>query len=66
MTYVDKYSGHHWDGGPSMEVIKARHLAVMRRKCCCGKEKDPSEVKGTGSRTWISCERCLGTIKNLS
>ncbi len=66
MTYTDKYSGAHWDGGPSMEVIKARHMAVRLGKCHCGSKKDPTEVKSVGSRTWISCHRCFGQIKQLS
>lgn len=45
---------------------KARHKAVLRRKCCCGRQKRPTEVMRTGSRSWISCHRCLGQIKQLS
>ncbi len=66
MTYVDKYSGSHPDGGPSMEVVAARHVAVMCSKCRCGSKKDPTEVRSVGSRSWISCFRCLGQIKQLS
>lgn len=64
-AYQDKYS-NETPIGPSMAVVKARHRAVMNRKCSCGKLKDPTEVKRIGSRSWISCNRCLGQIKQLS
>ncbi len=64
--FVDKYSGTHWDGGVSLEVCKARHRAAVTHKCSCGKLRDPSDVKRIGSRSWISCERCFGQIKQLS
>jgi len=43
--HTDKYSGQHPDGGPTMEVVKARHQAVLRHKCCCGPRKDPTEIR---------------------
>lgn len=64
--YIDKYSGQHPDGGPTMEVVKARHRAVLRKRCVCGKLRDPSEVRRIGSRSWVSCLRCLGQIKQIS
>ncbi len=66
MTHIDKYSGQHPDGGPTMAVVMARHKAVKTHKCRCGKKKDPTDVKRIGSRTWISCFRCLGQIEQLS
>ncbi len=66
MTYTDPYSGQHPDGGPTMAVVLARQKAVMKRKCVCGPRKDPTPVKSAGSRSWISCFRCLGQIKQLS
>jgi hypothetical protein len=48
------------------ECTKARHNAVLRRKCVCGVKRRPSIVYRIGSRTWISCYRCLGQIKQLS
>lgn len=65
MSYTDKYA-NETIFGPSMTVVKARHRAALTHKCSCGKMKDPTEVKKVGSRTWISCHRCLGTIKQLS
>ena len=49
-----------------MECTKARHRAVINRKCSCGNKKRPSKIKRIHSRTWISCNRCLGQIKQLS
>ena len=49
-----------------MECTKARHHAVMKRKCCCGNKRQPTEVKKTYSRSWISCYRCLGQVKQIS
>lgn len=63
--YTDKYS-NETSIGPSMAVVKARYRAVMNRKCCCGKLKDPTKVNRIGSRSFISCYRCLGQIKQLS
>lgn len=45
---------------------RARHKAVLRRKCCCGRDRRPTGVMRIGSRSWISCRRCLGQIKQLS
>ena len=66
MTYVDKYSGEHPDGGPTMAVVMARHKAAISHTCKCGRQRDPTDIKRIGSRTWISCHRCLGQIKQLS
>ncbi len=63
--YTDKYDEGGLYGVP-MPVVIARHRAVMTHKCGCRKLRDPSHIKRVGSRTWISCLRCLGTIKQLS
>lgn len=65
MPYTDKYS-NETILGPSLETVKARHRAALTHKCGCGKLRDPSEIHKAYSRTWISCLRCLGTIKQLS
>lgn len=65
-AYSDRYSGQHPDGGPTIEVVRARHKAAVTHKCSCGKKKDPTEIKRIGSRSWINCYRCLGQIKQLS
>ena len=49
-----------------MDCTRARHNAVLKRKCCCGNKRRPTEVKKAYSRSWISCYRCLGQIKQLS
>lgn len=44
---------------------KARHAAVMRRKCVCRKaDKRPRKVD-LGFRAFETCDRCLGTIRHL-
>jgi len=63
--YTDKYSNETFLG-PSLETVKARHKAALSGRCHCGKKKDPTEVQKAYSRTWISCRRCLGTIKQLT
>jgi len=65
MTYVDKYA-NETPLGPSLKTCQARAKAAFGRGCKCGKLKDPTEVKKAYSRRWISCHRCLGTIKQLS
>ena len=40
--YVDKYANDPIFGVP-MEIVMARHRAVLKRKCCCGSKKDPVE-----------------------
>ena len=62
--YVDKYANDPIFGVP-MEIVMARHRAVLKRKCCCGSKKDPVE-KGNKIRRWIGCDRCLGVIKQLN
>lgn len=36
--YTDKYENETLLG-PSLEVVKARHKAFLRKKCSCGKLK---------------------------
>ena len=53
-----------WD--VCLDCTKARHRAVVGRGCKCGRKARPTEVLRTGSRSWISCFRCLGQIRQLS
>jgi hypothetical protein len=62
--FEDKYEIETWLG-PSMATIRARQLAAFGGGCKCGKLKDPVTKKSAG-REWISCLRCLGTIKKIS
>lgn len=48
--------------------VKARQRAVVNRgRCVCGNDRiEHKDIHRAGSRTWISCDRCLGTVKQLS
>lgn len=59
--FADKYQLETW-AGPSMATVMARQKAAFGGGCKCGKLRDPV-TKSSGSRTWLSCLRCLGTIK---
>jgi hypothetical protein len=61
--FADKYELETWNG-PSWATIRARQMAACGGGCRCGKSRDPVQ-KFTGSRVWLSCLRCLGTIKQL-
>lgn len=62
--FSDKYELETW-AGPSMATVMARQRAAFGGGCKCGKLRDPV-TKSNGSRTWLSCLRCLGTIKQLT
>lgn len=64
-AYTDKYSDETILG-PSMATVKARHRAAMNGQCHCGRLRDPGDMRRIASRSWIPCQRCLGTIKQLS
>lgn len=50
-----------------MDCTKARARTVANHgKCSCGSKRKPGKVMKVYSRSWISCNRCLGTIKQLS
>jgi hypothetical protein len=52
-----------------MACVRARAKVATtgRGHCTCPKRlKRPTDVKQIGSRRWISCERCLGQIEQLS
>lgn len=53
-------------GEISLDVVRARHRAAMTHRCGCRSKALPSELKRVGSRSWISCNRCLGTIRQVS
>lgn len=47
--------------------IRSRQQAVLKRKCVCPKRlQRPTDLKRIGSRSWVSCERCLGQIRQVS
>lgn len=49
-----------------LDCTKARNRAFTNGGRCVCRSKRPSELHKTGSRSWISCLRCLGTIKQVS
>jgi hypothetical protein len=55
---------------PCMPCVKARaHVATRGRgRCSCPKRlRRETGIKSNGlGRTWISCERCLGTVRQVS
>lgn len=53
-----------WD--VCLACTRARHRAAGGRGCKCGNKARPTGVHRLGSRSWISCLRCLGQIKQLS
>lgn len=55
------------DGGPCMNCVRSRAAAAQDGRCHCGRKAIPDpEIHRVYSRTWQSCLRCLGTIKQLS
>jgi len=54
------------DGGRCMNCVRARAAAAAKHLCVCPKRKQEPVEKSSINRRWISCERCLGTIKQLS
>lgn len=45
-----------------MPCVKARHRAAVTRRCSCGRKRR-EVLKAHLGREWISCERCLGTVR---
>lgn len=46
-----------------MGCVRARHKAAMTRRCSCRKAVRREVPKKHLGREWISCERCLGTVR---
>jgi len=50
-----------------MDCTRARQRAAMSHKCVCGPKKVRlSPLHRIGSRTWVSCLRCLGQVAQYS
>jgi hypothetical protein len=47
-----------------MACARARHRAAVTHRCVCGRLRRPRTVS-TGIRTWVACDRCLGTIRQI-
>lgn len=54
----------HWS--VCFVCTKARHRAVLARRCICGRRARPGPVDRIGSRSWVPCLRCLGQIRQLT
>lgn len=54
------------DGKPCMPCIRSRQKAAMDGRCHCGSQKIAGAKRSIGSRSWIPCERCFGTIRQVS
>ena len=49
--------------GPCLECARARQGAAMDGRCHCQRQlRQPREVS-TRSRSWVTCDRCFGTIR---
>lgn len=54
-------------GDPCMACVRARHKAVVNGgRCSCPKSMKKPRTVSNGNRTWVACDRCLGSIKQLS
>lgn len=54
------------DGAPCMDCIRARATAAHTHRCVCSKALAQPEQHQIGSRIWIGCNRCLGSIRQLA
>jgi hypothetical protein len=51
--------------GPCLACARARHRAAVTRRCSCpARLRQPRDVESR-SRAWVTCDRCLGTIRTL-
>jgi hypothetical protein len=50
---------------PCMPCVRARARAAFTHRCSCGRKRRERTVSN-GSRTWVSCDRCLGSVRQLS
>ena len=55
------------DGGPCMDCVRARAASVAANgRCRCPKAKQQPRTVTTRSRSWVACDRCLGSIRQIS
>jgi hypothetical protein len=62
LTLFDRAAGYR----VCFACTKARHAAVVRRRCPCGPKRRPVERDNHLGRRWIACERCLGFVRQLT
>jgi hypothetical protein len=53
------------DGGPCMKCVRLRARAAMDHRCHCRTDRF-GKLMSHLNRTWLSCTRCLGTIRTVS
>ena len=52
---------------PCMACVRVRaRAATTGGRCRCGRDAIPGATRKVYSRSWIPCDRCLGTIKQLT
>ena len=49
-----------------LDCTRARMRSVLSGRCTCGTHKVPGELCRVGSRSWIHCRRCLGSIRQVT
>jgi hypothetical protein len=54
----------HWS--VCLDCTKARARTATTHRCGCGRSARPGSTQRIGSRSWVPCRRCLGTIRQLS
>ena len=66
MSFIDHYA-NETPLGPSLDTIKARARVAFGKRCACGPKRDEEPaVHKSGSRTWTTCRRCFGTVRQMS
>jgi len=59
------YEAARW--GVCMECTRARARACgASGRCMCGRKRIEGEALRVGSRSWVPCKRCLGSVRQLS
>lgn len=64
ISIVDQREGY----SVCLDCTKARQAAVMAHGACkCAAKRNPdARIRIVGSRKWIACNRCLGTVRQLA
>jgi hypothetical protein len=64
---VCQVNSAYWDGTICMECVQVRaRVASGNKRCPCRGRKQKPQTVETRSRSWVACDRCLGTIKQLT
>lgn len=54
------------DGKPCLACCQARAVAATDHRCHCTTPLRQPRTVTTPHRSWIVCDRCLGTIRSIS